>query len=91
MPCARRENLASLATQSGELYQAACAFGLCATITEPERKDKLTVRAIALLKQAVAKGFKDAALLKKDARLNVLRQRDDFTQLLAEVEKMQGK
>ena len=42
---------------------------------------------MALLKQAVAKGYKDAAHMKKDKDLDPLREREDFKQLLAELEK----
>jgi hypothetical protein len=43
-------------------------------------------RAVALLRQAVAKGYKDVAHLKKDADLDGLRRRPDFQQLLADLE-----
>jgi hypothetical protein len=43
-------------------------------------------RAVALLRQAVAGGYKDAARLKKDRDLDALRGRDDFRLLLAELE-----
>jgi hypothetical protein len=43
-------------------------------------------RALQALRQAVAKGYKDPALMKKDTDLDPLRQRDDFKKLLAEVE-----
>jgi hypothetical protein len=36
---------------------------------------------------AYARGFKDAAHMKKDADLDPLRGRDDFRQLVAELEK----
>ena len=39
-----------------------------------------------MLRTAVAKGYKDAAHMKKDADLDPLRQRDDFRQRLREVE-----
>jgi tetratricopeptide (TPR) repeat protein len=42
--------------------------------------------AMKLLRDAVNKGFKNAAQMKKDAGLNPLRQRDDFKKLLAELE-----
>jgi hypothetical protein len=43
-------------------------------------------RAVEALRQAVARGYKDAAHLKKDPDLDPLRGRDDFRKLLAEVE-----
>jgi hypothetical protein len=41
---------------------------------------------VEALRQAVAKGYKDATNLKKDLDLDPLRARDDFQKLLAEVE-----
>jgi tetratricopeptide (TPR) repeat protein len=49
-------------------------------------KDECARRAMALLRQAVAKGFKDSEHLKKDDDLKALRGRDDFKKLLAELE-----
>jgi hypothetical protein len=43
-------------------------------------------RAVALLQQAVAKGYKDAEHMKKDDDLKALRGRDDFKKLLAGLE-----
>jgi serine/threonine-protein kinase len=48
--------------------------------------EKYAARAVALLRQAVQKGYKNIAELKKDADLDCLRQRPDFQQLLAELE-----
>jgi len=41
--------------------------------------------AMKLLRNAVAKGFKDAARMQKDSDLDPLRQRSDFQQLLQEL------
>jgi hypothetical protein len=38
------------------------------------------------LREAVSKGYKDVRLMKKDADLNPLRQREDFQKLVAELE-----
>jgi hypothetical protein len=35
----------------------------------------------------VTRGYRDAARMKRDRFLNALRQREDFTKLLAEVER----
>ena len=43
-----------------------------------------------MLRQAVAKGYKDAAHMKKDADLDALRERDDFKKLVAEMEAAGG-
>jgi hypothetical protein len=42
--------------------------------------------AMKLLREAVNKGYKDVAHLKKDADLDPLRSRDDFQKLIAEQE-----
>ena len=42
--------------------------------------------AMKLLRDAVSKGYKDVAHLKKDTDLDPLRQRDDFRKLVAELE-----
>jgi hypothetical protein len=54
-------------------------------------REKLVARAMELLRLAVAKGFKNAAHMKKDTDLDALRQREDFQKLLAELEKPQPK
>jgi hypothetical protein len=41
---------------------------------------------VAFLRQAVRQGYRDAASLRKDAALAPLRQREDFRQLLAELD-----
>lgn len=43
-----------------------------------------------MLKAAVAKGYKDAAHMKKDPDLDPLRGREDFKELLAEAEKAEA-
>jgi hypothetical protein len=42
--------------------------------------------AMKMLKDAVAKGYKDALHMRKDKDLDALRERDDFKKLLAELE-----
>ena len=49
-------------------------------------KAECAKRAVALLQQAVANGFKDAEHLKKDDDLKALRGRDDFKKLVAALE-----
>jgi tetratricopeptide (TPR) repeat protein/tRNA A-37 threonylcarbamoyl transferase component Bud32 len=77
-------------------YQAACILAGCVPLAEkdaklPEsRRPKLSQdyaeRAMTLLRQAVAKGYKDAAQMKKDKDLAPLRSRPDFQILLTELE-----
>src|SRR5262249_3203247 len=74
----------------GILYDAACVFALAAARRDDPggslSKESCAKRAIALLQQAVAKGWKDAGHMKKDDDLKALRDRDDFKKLLAELE-----
>jgi len=48
-------------------------------------------RAVALLQQAVAKGYKDAEHVKKDTDLKALRERDDFKKLVAKLQAAKAK
>jgi hypothetical protein len=54
-------------------------------------KEDCAKRAITLLQQAVAKGFKDADHMKKDDDLKALRERDDFKKLVMELEAAKAK
>jgi tetratricopeptide (TPR) repeat protein len=77
------------------LYDAACAYAMCAAGAKQEKSpgtgapgsEKLAEEAMALLKQAVARGYQNAAHMKQNRDLDVLRQRPDFQKLLANVEK----
>jgi serine/threonine-protein kinase len=70
-----------------DLYAAACGYGLCVPLADkPETREKYAARSVELLRQAVAKGYKDAAHIKEDADLDALRQRDDFRKLVADLE-----
>jgi serine/threonine-protein kinase len=80
-----------------DTYKAACLFSRCVAVAEkdtkmPEDKRKALTksyseRAMETLRQAVEKGYKDVANVKKDADLDPLRSRDDFKKLLAEMER----
>ena len=77
-------------------YEAAGALALCVSLTAkdatqtPERRDELAEgyadRAMQMLRAAVKKGFQDAGQMKRDANLSPLRSRDDFKELLADLE-----
>jgi serine/threonine protein kinase len=79
-----------------EHRRAASVLGACAiraakdpTLTEEARKDvarRYADRAMALLRQAVARGYNDAADLRKSGLMQPLRQREDYRRLLAELE-----
>jgi hypothetical protein len=51
--------------------------------------DRYAARSVELLRQAVAKGYKDIDHLKKDDDLKALRGREDYKKLLKELEEMQ--
>jgi tetratricopeptide (TPR) repeat protein len=93
------ERLAELAPKDpNKLYLAACLQSLCCAGVAPGKKDGelraaerrlrdgYAGRAIALLRQAVRAGFKDAAALKTSSDLDPLRERAEFRRLLAEME-----
>jgi serine/threonine protein kinase/tetratricopeptide (TPR) repeat protein len=73
------------------LYNAACIFALAADRPKEAgsvtSKEECAKRAVALLRQAVAKGFKDVQQMKSDDDLKAMRQREDFRKLLADLEK----
>jgi tetratricopeptide (TPR) repeat protein len=73
------------------LYNAACVFALAAGRPDDAAaslsKEQCARRAVALLEQAVAKGWHNAEHMKNDEDLNALRQREDFKKLLAALDK----
>jgi serine/threonine protein kinase/tetratricopeptide (TPR) repeat protein len=81
-------------TDPRSLYNAACyravvAAVLLAADKSPKAANESRVeadRAISWLQQAVAAGYDNVSLMKKDSDLDVLRDREDFRKLLAEQE-----
>jgi hypothetical protein len=73
----------------GACYDLArvCAIAAAFVKDDPRLREQYTNRAVELLRQAVDKGFKDAARLKQDKDLETLRNREDFKKLLVELEK----
>jgi serine/threonine protein kinase len=77
-----------------QLYSTARAYAVCAAAAEPAKSavigavgsEKLAAEAMALLKKAFAKGYKDSVHMKQDRDLDALRQREDFKNLLAGLE-----
>jgi serine/threonine-protein kinase len=79
-----------------DCYTAACILSRCVPLSQADAKLEETTRqtlaqkyadeAVTLLREALAKGYKDAAHMKKDTDLDPLRKRDDFQKLLAELE-----
>ena len=78
------------------MYSAACiyAHGAAATGKDdelpPAERTKLeenyAADALRLLRDAMAQGFRDIARVKQDADLNTLRTREDFQQLVRDLE-----
>jgi tetratricopeptide (TPR) repeat protein len=85
----------SSAASRGALYDLACVYALCsaaalrdAKLAEAERRrlsEEYASRAVAVLREAAAKGFRDAEHVKTDSDLDALRGRDDYRKLLAEL------
>src|SRR5262249_39909720 len=81
-----------------DAYYAACLLSLCVPIVAKHDKLDATQRKEAaqfygdagmkLLRDAVGKGCKDVAHMRKDTDLDSLRQRDDFQKLVAELDGM---
>jgi serine/threonine-protein kinase len=88
------ELLRSGNADAGTLYDAACVYAVAAAHAEKQspphtnslRAEQYARRAVALLRQAVAKGYRDSAHLKKDPDLDPLQPRADFQQLLGELD-----
>lgn len=78
----------SNAATGQDLFQAAGLFALCARYTDKDSKDAASygARAVAALRKAATKGFRDAARLKSSKDLEPLRSREDFRKLIAELE-----
>jgi tetratricopeptide (TPR) repeat protein/predicted Ser/Thr protein kinase len=79
-----------------DTFLAACFVGRCVMLAEKDskldeakRKEQAgtyTDRGMTLLRQAVDRGYKNAAQLKEDINLEPLRKRAEFPKLLAELE-----
>jgi tetratricopeptide (TPR) repeat protein len=95
---AEAEELARLAFDpvGGDMYDAACFVARCVPLAEKDpmldeskRKElaaQYAGRALALLRQAVQRGYADAAHMRKDSDLDSLRSRRDFQDLLRELD-----
>ncbi len=66
------------------LYNCACVHALAAGAVKGDAAlaDRYASRAVELLQQAVAAGYKDGQNIIEDSDLDALRQRDDFRMLL---------
>jgi serine/threonine protein kinase len=94
---AAAELLRAACDPAADAYRAACVFSRCAPLAErdarlAEARRKELARsyqdqALAALRQALARGFKDVAQLEKGKDLDPLRAREDFRKLLADLKK----
>ncbi|MCI0457552.1 MAG: serine/threonine-protein kinase, partial [Gemmataceae bacterium] len=83
----------------GNAYVAACALARCIPVVEKDdrlgaAKREAAVQfygdqALAMLRAAVAKGYRNVEYVKESTDLDPLRQREDFRKLLAELEARQ--
>jgi tetratricopeptide (TPR) repeat protein len=69
-------------------YNLACVCALASAAVKDDVKlhHQYAARAVEILRQAVAKGYKEAAHMRQDRDLDALRERDDFKKLLAELD-----
>jgi hypothetical protein len=70
---------------AGQWYDFACIYAVAAGKVAGKKQD-YSDRAMELLRKAVKAGYNDAAHIKQDTDLDPLRDRDDFKNLLAELE-----
>jgi hypothetical protein len=81
---------------ANDVYNAACLLARCvplaerdSQLSEAQRKELAQTyanRAMATLRQAVQKGYKDLARMQQDAGLAPLRSREDYQKLQKELE-----
>jgi tetratricopeptide (TPR) repeat protein len=70
---------------AGQLYDLACVHALAAG-KGPTNREECAQRAVGVLRDAMKKGYRDAAQIKADPDLSALRSRPDFQQLLKDLE-----
>jgi serine/threonine-protein kinase len=83
------------------VFNLACTYALCSTAVGKDAKlppsartrlqEEYNARAVEVLRQAVACGYKDVAAMKQDSDLEPLRRRADFKKLLQELEEANRK
>jgi serine/threonine-protein kinase len=86
------KEVAQASTSMDTLYAAACVFALSTAAVQgnAEKAEEYAGQAVQLLRQAVAKGFKNVEHMKKDSDLEPLRSRPDFQELLRDLETPSG-
>ena len=86
-------------TDARSLYNAACYRAVIVAVLRASDKSEAAAqqareeadRAMAWLQQAIAAGYNNVALMKKDADLDPLRDRADFQKLLADQEALSAR
>ncbi len=74
----------------GALYDFACVYAI-ASREAPAQQEERGRRAVEILRQAVRAGLNDVGHLKRDKDLDAVRGRQDFQQLLSDLEAGQAK
>jgi tetratricopeptide (TPR) repeat protein len=87
---AEADDLAKSVSDGGSLYDVGCIYSLASHKTaEHAFKERYSTRAVTTLREAIAKGYKNIAHMKKDTDLDPLRGREDFKKLITELERSQ--
>jgi eukaryotic-like serine/threonine-protein kinase len=86
----KAERIAASANDSLEFYFSASGYALLSASGEKDGREKDALRAIELLREAIAQGYDDVADMKQDTDLDSLREREDFKKLVSELEKTAG-
>jgi serine/threonine protein kinase len=85
---AAEERMKLYPDRAGDLfYDVARDLAMTAGAAQGEAQARYIERAMVALRRAVAVGFHDVGRLQKDMALDVLRKREDFQQLLREMER----
>jgi len=85
------ERLAALTTHPDATFEAARVSARCVPLADrPETAERYAVRAVALLRQAVARGYGDLERIRNHADFEPLRSCDDFKAFLRELEGKKG-
>jgi len=79
---AQADLLLPMLKDAGEVYDAACVLAQASAAAKDDTADRLAARAVAVLRQALARGFADIPHLLRDTDLDPIRRRDDYFNLV---------
>ena len=71
-------------------YEFACMFSK-ASESMPDRQQELADRCLEMLKKAVQAGFQDGDFLRRDKSLDAIRDREEFKQIVEELERTRNR